>query len=317
MLRRLQILLLFPVALVLAAVTVLCVIEPPYWWAEPLTVATVQYIPLAVFFALWAWLAGSRFLLVVFALVAATHAVELAYVTKRFMQESNAYAEMGTKELRILQFNPTRQNENVDQMVERLDELAADYDVIAIQAHPPYRVSSDFLRAFPHRFVDEGYYAVYSKTQIITQPIGGDGKSGGHLLVGLPYHNMQFVMLHSWIPLQQAQREMRDERHNSTLALIGKMEMPSFVIGDFNQTPYARTLQNALAENGLKLAPFPYGVLPSWPLTLPVFLRFPIDLVIVNDRVQVVKREAVEIPGSLHMAVSNLLQVRPYSASAN
>lgn len=306
---------LFLIALVMVAATALCFFGGQYWWAEPVSHFTLQYLCIGLILALLCGIVRWPLLATMFVAVAVVQGGEMLYITKRFVQTPAINMEIGN-ELRVLQFNATRSNEETLEMAQALDAAIAEHDVVAIQAMPiDFEPSAAFTRAFPYHYVDKGYYGVFSKTPIVTQAIGGEAKTGGHLLVVLPNFQVQFITANSWFPSSQEDRLKRDEQHDLTFSLMSKMDMPTFLVGDLNITPYSLSLQHELARDNVWLAPLPRGLMPTWPRQLPTaFLRIPLDLLIVNNRVQVESRTLMDIPGSLHLAVSNKLRIMPYSA---
>lgn len=298
------------------AITVACLLE---WWFPVLELFahfSLQYVLLCAVFALWARRAGFRYRAWIFTGCFFVHAAELVFVG--LVLGGSATDTMPQKTLRILQANMMVGNREPEAAMQVLLEAGSTHNVLVLMEYPIGFSSTEearFKEVFPFHYSgrsrrDTGFNtAIYSKTPISVEEVEGQGFRSEYLKITLLNGQLRIITLHSMVPSGVAATRSRHRQHEAVFKAIAE-ERAAFVIGDFNQTPYATAFQVALLKHAVHLAALPDSVLPSWPhrwWASP--LRIPIDNIVVNQYASVVERELVPMPGSDHYAVSNTLAI--------
>lgn len=315
--RRLQHAFLVVCVVILMAATLFTLVDWA-WWMRLFNHFTFQYVWGGLVLALWARLLNRRYLAIVFLLLAGVHGATIA----RIALYSNPEPTMATSyssEIRVLQFNALMFNSKPQEAIDTLVELAPEHDVIVVQEYSNTFSNVDtsaLLAAYPHHFIARGSakqlsgIAVFSKAPIEVEEVKEKNLRSDYLRVAIAQLHIHFIAIHSIVPLEQAWAHNRDLQQAKVMQEVARDNKPSFVIGDFNQTPYDPVFLQSVRRNGLSLADFPQFLLPSWPRLLPSFLlRIPIDHVIANKHVRILDRRLIDIAGSDHMAVSNHLMI--------
>lgn len=300
------------------AITLACLLE---WWFPVLELFahfTPQYAVLCGVFALWAWRAGFRYRAWIFAVCLSVHILEMAFIG--IVLGKASLGATPTNTVRILQANMLVGNREPEAAMHTLLDMAQTHDAIVLMEYPLGFSSKEgalFKEVFPYHYsgrsrVDTGFNtAVYSKTPIHVEEVEGQGLRSEYLKMTLLDGRLRIIALHSIVPSGMAATKNRHRQHEAVFNTIADEEGAAFVIGDFNQTPYATAFQLALLKHKVHLAALPDSVLPSWPhrwWSAP--LRIPIDNIVVNRHIAVVERQLVVMPGSDHLAVSNTLAIR-------
>lgn len=300
------------------AITLACLLE---WWFPVLELFahfTLQYAVLCTVFAFWAWRVGFRYRAWIFAACLSVHLLEMAFIG--LVLGKPLSEAMPTNTLRILQANMLVGNREPEAAMQVLLEAGNTHDVLVLMEYPIGFSSTEearFKEIFPFHYsgrsrVDTGFNtAIYSKTPISVEEVEGQGLRSEYMKMTLLDGQLRLITLHSIVPSGVAATRSRHRQHEAVFKAIAEEEQAAFVIGDFNQTPYATAFQVALLKHAVHLAALPDSVLPSWPhhwWATP--LRIPIDNIVVNQYASVVERELVSMPGSDHYAVSNTLAIR-------
>lgn len=300
------------------SITLACLLE---WWFPVLELFAhfmLQYVVLCGVFAFWAWRAGFRYRTWIFAACLSVHILEMVFIG--IVLGKASLGATPTNTVRILQANMMVGNREPEAAMQVLLEAGNTHDVLVLMEYPIGFSSTEearFKAVFPFHYsgrssIDMGFnMAIYSKTPISIEEVEGQGLRSEYLKITLLDGRLRIITLHSMVPSGVAATKNRHRQHEAVFSAIADEEAAAFVIGDFNQTPYATALQLALLKHEVHLAAFPDSVLPSWPhrwWAAP--LRIPIDNIVVNRHAAVVERQLVVMPGSDHYAVSNTLAIR-------
>lgn len=291
--------------------------DTTYWIFELFAHFTVQYIllsalllPIALIWKRWRMTA-------ILLLVLAINSFELWQVATRYSQERVA---CDGPTISILQSNVYYRNWMINEAAGELQKAAERADIVILNEFDEEwrkREGKRFKKLFPHDYVtwingNIEKIAIFSRQNFQVQQRSGRVDRNAHLRLIFPKWGLTLYTYHGFTPIN---KRWKRERDREILRIANEMERihsPGVLTGDFNQTPYATRFQNALAEGGLHLAPFPEGISPTWPdtlLTKP--LAIPLDHMLVNKNVRVCRREIIDIPGSDHSAVLNVLQLMP------
>jgi endonuclease/exonuclease/phosphatase (EEP) superfamily protein YafD len=286
---------------------------------------TLQYIIGAVALlgiAIWQKRKFFAFYCVIILLI---NVADVAYVFVCCAQPMSPQQRARTNtELRVLQFNQNIANSPSEDAIDQLKALAQEYDIIVFQEYNNAmdRLRQDvpsLLNAFPHLFrVSQGrnvFYeglAVWSKLPLTSETLIFNANYVDQHIIRMYFVDKKIVMfaMHSYPPMEAHYVNARNAQQKWAMQQLANETCAAFLLGDFNQTPYATAFQQNSKETGVKIARFPYGIVPSWPrqLYLPM-LEIPIDQLLANDATYIASREAISIAGSDHLAVGNRLQI--------
>lgn len=277
----------------------------------------LQYAVAGVVLAAGAWALSKHKLMLFCCGIVLWHALALLYAGFAFTAPPvNALKT----EYRILQFNANVRNRNIDALTLLLEQ-AQRHDMLVVQELPEglgLLHSQQLRELYPYQYAGkEGQVffkglAVFSKLPITVTPMQHEGASryAGVLRIHVPDKNMTVYGVHSPTPIPLNAAQEREAQHEWLFDLLAKEQLAAIAIGDFNVTPYAARFQQLLREHHLYLAAFPDSLLHTWPQLLPIIvLQIPIDLVVVNNRVNILDRTRLSIPGSDHYAVSNTVLI--------
>lgn len=286
-------------------------------WVPVLELAehfALQYVIGAAVLGFWAWWLGRKVKLALCLMLLAYHGYSIIAVTAVSQPDS---APASAELFSILQFNALYRN-NDARALAAIE--AADADVIVIQEYPANKLfnNAQVLNArYPYQHRPRYATVFFEGTAVFSKhPFTLEGLHEGGLEDYAGLWRLEFASqlviyaVHSPTPTPPDVAIQRDRQHRWLARLMRDETLPAVALGDFNQTPYVRNFRALLADNRLHLAPFPDSVLPTWPrfFYLPV-LQVPIDLLLANAKTQVLSRKRVNIAGSDHMAVLNVLQV--------
>ena len=297
----------------LAFVTVLALLDRFFWLFELFAHFTLQYIWIAALFCIYALCMSLGREGILCALILLIHSAEFAYVAKNYTQ---ATRETGTVNLKVLQSNLFRFNWQKDEAALEVERIARDFNIFVINEYNDEwksKLHARLSKIFPHHYINPPdaitkNIAIYSHTPLDVEVVDTGDYKNGYLRVGLPEYNAVMFNFHAYTPMGKDLTIKRMETMSRMSREAAAEKRPAFLIGDFNQTPYATSFQKMLNETGMKLAKFPDGMYPTWISFLPTpFMRIPIDHMIVNQNVYVKSRTPINVTGSDHLAVGNEL----------
>lgn len=315
--RTAYLLLLRALAISLGAATLFAEFDTEYWFFELFAHFTVQYIvlsgllfPLAVFLRLWKTAT-------ILACVFIIHAQEIHKVAVEYSQER---VPCHGQTINILQSNVYYRNWRINSAAQALEKAAEKADIVIFNEFAEEwraREEGRFKQLFPHGYItwingNIEKIAIFSRQPFTVQQRSGHADKNAHLRLIFPNLGLTLYTYHGFTPISAGWVRERDREILRISTEMKRLHSPAVLTGDFNQTPYASSFQEALQAGNLKLAPFPQGVRPTWPdglATAP--LEIPIDHMLVNANVRFCKRIVYDIPGSDHGAVLNVLQLLP------
>ncbi len=112
---------------------------------------------------------------------------------------------------------------------------------------------------------------------------------------------LQFVAAHTMPPMSGAAQSARDEHLTRMIAFAKTRSEPLIIVGDLNTTMWSPSHRNLCNELGLTNTRRGFGILPSWPASLPSVMRIPIDHCLVSDGITVLDCRLGPNIGSDHL----------------
>lgn len=107
-------------------------------------------------------------------------------------------------------------------------------------------------------------------------------------IVELPGGPARVYVIHPPSPRSAERMAIRDASLKALAERCAAGDLPTVVMGDFNETPFGQPFQSFIESTGYRPARDAAGFTPSWPTTyaglpVPEALRIPIDHVIASD----------------------------------
>jgi len=95
------------------------------------------------------------------------------------------------------------------------------------------------------------------------------------------------LSLHPTTPITASKFANRNRQFKAASTIMRSTSGPKFIIGDLNTTMWSPYFTDLVRTSGLRDARKGFGLVNSWPMPLPSFLRLPIDHCLVSDDVKV------------------------------
>lgn len=111
--------------------------------------------------------------------------------------------------------------------------------------------------------------------------------------------SIMFIGTHLLPPIIPSYINDRTKQIDGILQFISVKKDSIIIIGDLNMTPWSPLFKRLLKEGDLKNSQAGYGIMPTWPVQLPIFL-IPIDHCLVTEDISIVKRKIGPNIGSDH-----------------
>jgi len=219
--------------------------------------------------------------------------------------------------LRVLALNLLRGNDDVAGALAAVVEYEPDL-VFCSEVTPEWLQALAPLRArlpFVIERADPGYFgvAVFSRLPLrdgAVLPLGFAWAPAVRVVVDTPGGPLGVLGVHTPRPGQAQRSRERDLALAAIPAVLTPLPERRLVLGDFNATPWNHGFRALLATTGLHDAGGSNWQ-PTWPSSLPSWLRVPIDHVLVSDGVAVVTTEVGPVFGSDHLPVFAELRLPP------
>jgi len=198
-------------------------------------------------------------------------------------------------------------NEEADILILQEVDLAWETSLASLRGQYPHVVSiprSDnfgisVFSKFPFFRVEEGSLSIDQPPVVFVEVEIAEAKYS--ILAGHPVPPGSPSMF----ALRNTQLEMMAEK-------IAGSSGHKILVGDLNVTPWSSIFQKLLSSSGLIDARKGFGILPTWPVQIPVFY-IPIDHFLVSSSLIVSEFRVVSIPGSDHKGLLVALFPRPPS----
>ena len=102
-------------------------------------------------------------------------------------------------------------------------------------------------------------------------------------------------------PMSVAAQSARNEHLTQMTAFAKARSEPLIIVGDLNMTMWSPSHRSLCDELGLTNTRRGFGILPSWPASLPSVMRIPIDHCLVSDGITVLDCRLGRDIGSDHL----------------
>ena len=112
---------------------------------------------------------------------------------------------------------------------------------------------------------------------------------------------LQFVAAHTMPPMSVAAQSARDEHLTQMAAFAKTRSGPLIIVGDLNTTMWSPSYRRLCDELGLTNTRRGFGILPTWPASLPTVMRLPIDHCLVGSGITVLDCRLGPNIGSDHL----------------
>jgi endonuclease/exonuclease/phosphatase (EEP) superfamily protein YafD len=98
---------------------------------------------------------------------------------------------------------------------------------------------------------------------------------------------VSILVLHPPPPIRRDKFLSRNKQFTHAASILKSTTGTRLLIGDLNTTMWSPYFTDLVRESGLRDARRGYGIRPSWPMPLPVFLQIPIDHCLVSDDIMI------------------------------
>jgi endonuclease/exonuclease/phosphatase (EEP) superfamily protein YafD len=212
--------------------------------------------------------------------------------------------------LRVLVANVLYHNQNFTDLRRMIED--ADADVVVLVELSPYCLRSlePALTAYPHRCqeIQPGPQGIglFSRKPLRDAQVHHVGFAGHPTVtaeLSLDDQPVLLVASHPAAAIGRNSHAARNDQLKQLPSVISPWVGPVVLMGDLNTTMWSPFYQRMETAAGLRNARRGFGVLPTWPSTLPWWMRIPIDHVLVSPDVEVRSLRTVAVPGSDHRGV--------------
>jgi endonuclease/exonuclease/phosphatase (EEP) superfamily protein YafD len=240
-------------------------------------------------------------------LAAAALVFNLVYILPYYLTPPAKGREPHSTRLRLLHANVLGSNKNYPALIEAVRRESPDVIV---------------LQEFTQKWLDETRVlaAEYPYHETAPRP-GGSGMAlfsrhplegaevltldaSSHLAMlarvnvgGVAVH---ILSLHPPTPVRTDKFVNRNRQFAEAASLLRRLEGPRVLIGDLNTTMWSPYFGDLIRDSGLRDGRLGFGLMPSWPVPLPVPLQIPIDHCLVSDAVVVERIVTGRRTGSDH-----------------
>ncbi|MCA9296626.1 MAG: endonuclease/exonuclease/phosphatase family protein [Phycisphaerales bacterium] len=122
-------------------------------------------------------------------------------------------------------------------------------------------------------------------------------------LIRTPQGALRIVATHPVPPMSREAAEARDRQIDAVGDALDTARTRTMLVGDLNATMWSVPYEELRRETRFRNARQGFGVFPTWPASLPVLCRIPIDHVLVTPDIRVSGFRLGEPCGSDHLPV--------------
>ncbi|MEZ6095022.1 MAG: endonuclease/exonuclease/phosphatase family protein [Pirellulaceae bacterium] len=235
--------------------------------------------------------------------------------------QSRITASSTTEQIRLMSYNIFAGNSNEQAIIESI--RAEDPDIlILIEYSNSRRELSTFLHQHFNQQVEEPRYhgfgiAVFSKIPLLDvdiqylthdKPVSNDDpdyKDDPTVITAVSVNGktLRIIGTHCYNPIDYNRYDDRNQQLERLAAIVAAdTEQPTVLAGDFNCTPWSIHFRQLLSTTGMSDSRRGFGYQGSWP-EQSVWLRIPIDQVLVTPGVEIVSRRIGNAGASDHLPV--------------
>ena len=228
-------------------------------------------------------------------------------------------------DLKVLQFNVWKLNDNTQKVLTLIDQQKA--DVVALEEYTPEllaKLGKPLAQRYPYhiiRVTPAGEHATeekhpgealalysrlpFTQTRLwwtqhdhkLPSPNTENALVGTVQVKGQP---VDVIALHTMSPTQQ-HRYYHQKFHMAMLEQhLAEMAPNVIIMGDLNASPWSWTFRRLVRQLNVKDSQEGFGIWPTWPRWLPLL---PLDHVLYKGNLQVVNRKVMPEAGSDHLPV--------------
>lgn len=259
------------------------------------------YLPLLLFQRHYRWA-------IVFSLFALLNATALA---PRLLPRAEVTAHSGAEQptFRILLANVNFSNRDYPQIRRSILEYQPDF-IVLLEATPwLLERLTEFTAHYPHRIAvpQEDPFGIallsrhpFARTEIIRLGPAELPSIIAEIVAG----QQRFTLLgtHPPPPINTESAQDRNAQLTALATFARQARQPLLLLGDLNLSPWSPYFEQLLATSGLHDSAEGRGILPTWPVGLPL-LWIPIDHVLFSNGIQILHRETGSALGSDHYPV--------------
>ena len=276
------------------------------WLGELAVHFRVQYLAVFAAAALVLWASKRRRDALV---IAAGFLINAAYVLPLILVAASASHAASAPTYRALQLNVLTENHRYASVADLLRRVRPDFAVLEEVDEPWVAALHAALAEYPYVYSwprsDNFGIAVFSRRKMVEQRThlwGPKQMPVLELALDLDGRKLRVFGIHPPPPTSPAGWRLRDDELRWTAKAAGQASRPLMVFGDMNTTSWAPVFGELLRGGRLLDSRAGFGIQPSWP-DANVFLRIPIDHVLVSPEVAVRRRWIGPPVGSDHRPV--------------
>jgi endonuclease/exonuclease/phosphatase (EEP) superfamily protein YafD len=216
----------------------------------------------------------------------------------------NTQVVLQAYDLKLLLYNVNIVNKNYSALLELV--ATEKPTILIIQEGNRYWVKR--LKAlFPYQLVPpkSRFFGIsifsqlpFEQTQVLL--LGSQLLESLHIKVKINEKMISIVTTHPFPPIRQSVFEQRNEQLFAVKSYLQSLPSPKILIGDLNLSMWSPFYVKLLENTELVNARQGFGLLPSWPTFLPIFM-IPIDHCLVSSDLQVVNIKTGHPIGSDHL----------------
>lgn len=215
---------------------------------------------------------------------------------------------LAPERLRLLVLNVNSTGGDVDKVMQLIRK--SDADLVALQ-----EISSRWLKqlaqqksAYSFSIIspreDNFGMALLSRIPLLASESVTIGKTGVPSIVSRVLWKLrpvQIIVTHPLPPIGPGYADRRDDQLEQLSGFIDS-EVPTIITGDLNTTPWGYAFKRLLRQSGLKNSARGFGIQATWPAG-NIFLRIPIDHVLLSSDFRVIERSVGESVDSDHLPI--------------
>jgi len=304
-----------------ACCIVLSLLAPFGWPFELLSHFVPQYTLVLGILTVWLMLAKRQHWAWITLCVLATQAFQLwpffSHHTSYVSQVSTG--RMKEEDVRILQYNVDRNNDNVNDMAHWIISHSEDVDIVVLlEVTDKWQVAIERIKwSYPYHISKEvrGNRQIVVLSRLLIDELEvqelADGISG-IVLRGVTINGDAPFVLYGIHPAAPVFPRLAKQR-NAVLMAAGKsiaLEPAKYkmLVGDFNTTPFSPFFKKAMEVSGLYNSSEGMGVWGTWPSFFPRLFTITIDNMLVSKWIKVANKQLGPAMGSDHYPVITTLK---------
>jgi endonuclease/exonuclease/phosphatase (EEP) superfamily protein YafD len=206
-------------------------------------------------------------------------------------------AQPGTPQdtLRLLHANVLRQNTQHNDVLDLIEREQPDVVVLQEVSERWMRAISPLRQAYPHVVAgpraDNFGIAVLSRIEPERADVVRIGRAdlpSIECVLEIDGRPLTILATHPVPPITLRMIDLRDDQLRAAGDRVLRTNGQKILIGDLNVTMWSRPYRELIETTSLRDARRGFGLLPTWPMNRPFFMRIPIDHVLVSDSIDVV-----------------------------